>query len=314
MKILITGGAGFIGQHLSKKLLESGVDVTVLDTLETSSDPTADVNFIKGSILDESLVSRLVQMNDQVIHLAAAVGVSNIIDSPLRGLRTNIIGSEIVIRNCAENLKPILLTSSSEIYGKNSSDSLSEVSDRVVGVPQKSRWSYSDSKAIEEAFALAYHKENGSPVKIVRLFNTVGPGQVGTYGMVIPRFMKSAIKNSEITIYGDGNQTRCFMHVFDAVEGLLKFLEADSLSGQVINLGNPQEVSINDLALRIKAIAGSNSEIKHVNHEEVFGLGFEDMARRVPEISKAKQLLGWEPTKTIDEILYDSYKYEMTKL
>ena len=198
MNILITGGAGFIGKHLSHKLIDIGYDVTVLDNLETSSELPKYVRFVNGSVLNESLVSKLVRSSDQVIHLAAAVGVSNIIDSPLRGLRTNVLGSEIVIRTCSIEGKPILLTSSSEVYGKNASDSLSETSDRVIGVPQKSRWSYSDSKAIEEAFALAYFKEEGLQVKIVRLFNTVGPGQVGHYGMVLPRFMDSAIRNNDI--------------------------------------------------------------------------------------------------------------------
>ncbi len=311
MNILITGGAGFIGKHLTQKLIDDGYDVTILDNLETSSEVPKNVRFINGSILNESLVSRLVKSSDQVIHLAAAVGVSNIIASPLRGLRTNVLGSEIVIRMCSVEEKPILLTSSSEVYGKNISDSLSETSDRVVGVPQKSRWSYSDSKAIEEAFALAYFKEVGLQVKIVRLFNTVGPGQVGHYGMVLPRFMESAIHNRDIEIYGDGKQTRCFMHVSDAVAGIMLFMKNQRASGEVVNLGNPEEISIVDLASLIVEYAKSTSNLKFLKYKDVFGPDFEDMERRVPNISKATQILGWKPFKTINDIIRDSYEYQL---
>ena len=313
MNILITGGAGFIGKHLSRRLIEDGHNVTVLDSLETSSGLPQDVRFIKGSILNESLVSEHVQSSDQVIHLAAAVGVSNIIDSPLRGLKTNVLGSEIVIRACSVEDKPILLTSSSEVYGKNSSNSLSETSDRVVGVPQKSRWSYSDSKAIEEAFALAYSKEEGLDAKIIRLFNTVGPGQVGNYGMVLPRFMDSAMRNTDIEIYGDGKQTRCFMHVSDAVEGILLFMKNVDASGEVINLGNPEEISILNLAAKIIQYTKSTSSLKFLQFEDVFGDGFEDMERRVPDISKASKILGWKPAKTINDIIKDSHEYELAR-
>ena len=313
MNILITGGAGFIGKHLSRRLINDGYNVTVLDNLETSSGLPQDVRFINGSILNESLVAEQVKLSDQVIHLAAAVGVSNIIDSPLRGLKTNVLGSEIVIRTCSVEGKPILLTSSSEIYGKNVSDSLSETSDRVVGVPQKSRWSYSDSKAIEEAFALAYSKEEGLNAKIVRLFNTVGPGQVGNYGMVLPRFMDSAIRNNDIEIYGDGKQTRCFMHVSDAVEGILLLMRNVNASGEVINLGNPEEISILDLAARVIHYTNSSSTLKFLQYEEVFGVGFEDMERRVPDISKAAKILGWKPSKTINDIIRDSHEYEVAR-
>jgi UDP-glucose 4-epimerase len=313
MNILITGGAGFIGKHLSRRLINDGYDVTILDSLETSSELPQDVRFIKGSILDESLVLEQVKSSDQVIHLAAAVGVSNIINSPLRGLKTNVLGSEIVIRTCSAEGKPILLTSSSEVYGKNVSDSLSETSDRVVGVPQKSRWSYSDSKAIEEAFALAYFKEEGLNAKIIRLFNTVGPGQVGNYGMVLPRFMDSAMRNTDIEIYGDGKQTRCFMHVSDAVDGILLFMKNVNASGEVINLGNPKEISILDLAAKIIEFTKSTSNLKFLQYEDVFGVGFEDMERRVPDISKAAKILGWKPSKTISDIIRDSHEYEIAR-
>ena len=232
----------------------------------------------------------------------------------MRGLQTNVIGSEIVIRNCSKFSKPILLTSSSEIYGKNSASTLNENSDRVVGVPQLSRWSYSDSKAVEEAFGLAYHKEQGLQVNIVRLFNTVGPGQLGNFGMVIPRFVQAAIRNLDIEIYGDGKQTRCFMHVKDAVRGIIKFLETEGTSGEVINLGNPQEISINNLAQKIIKRTGSDSKIQLKSHEDVFGSGFEDMLRRVPDISKANQILNWKPTIGIDEIVDDVYQFELLNL
>ena len=319
MRILVTGGAGFIGSHLIPELLILGHKVKVLDNFETSSrslslEEIGSTEYVDGSILDESLTSSLIEESDQVIHLAAAVGVANIIDSPLRGLQTNVIGSEIVIRNCSKFSKPILLTSSSEIYGKNSASTLNENSDRVVGVPQMSRWSYSDSKAVEEAFGLAYHKEQGLKVNIVRLFNTVGPGQLGDFGMVIPRFVQAAIRNLDIEIYGDGKQTRCFMHVKDAVRGIIKFLETQGTSGQVINLGNPQEISINNLAQKIIKRTGSDSRIQLKSHEDVFGSGFEDMLRRVPDISKANQILNWKPTIGIDEIVDDVYQFELLNL
>lgn len=305
MKILITGGAGFIGNHLTKSLIPLGHEITVLDNLETSNIPNGEFQFCEGSILDEQLVSKLVKNVDQVVHLAASVGVNNIIESPLRGLKTNVLGSEIVIRACSNANKALLLTSSSEIYGKNTSNSLNELSDRVIGVPQKSRWSYSDSKAIEEAFALAYFRELDLPVKIVRLFNTVGPGQIGDYGMVMPRLIDSAIRNLDLEIYGTGQQTRCFMHVSDAVRGIISFMEKDSAVGEVVNLGNPQEISILKLAELVVSETNSRSKIKFISHHEIFGEDFEDMERRVPEISKAKELLDWLPIKNLQEIIRD---------
>jgi UDP-glucose 4-epimerase len=319
MKVLVTGGSGFIGSHLIPALVTKGHEVTILDNLVTSlrpvnSDSSTSINFVEGSILDERLVARLVCDTDQVVHLAAAVGVANIVSSPLRGLQTNVLGSEIVIRNSSTYSKPILLTSSSEVYGKNESSSLNELSDRIVGVPQVSRWSYSDSKAIEEAFAIAYHKECQLPIKIVRLFNTVGPGQLGDYGMVIPRLMRSAIRNEDLQIYGDGEQMRCFMHVLDAVQGIIKFLEIEGNIGQTINLGNPEEISIRNLAEKIISQSKSNSKIKCRSHEEIFGKGFEDMRRRVPDITKASTLLDWVPEKSLDHIIEDVYNHEILQL
>jgi UDP-glucose 4-epimerase len=311
MKVLVTGGSGFIGSHLVPELVTRGYEVTILDNYVTgtrpeSQDNSKHVTYVEGSILDENLVLNLISKADEIVHLAAAVGVANIIDSPLRGIQTNVIGSEIVIRNCARQGKPLLLTSSSEIYGKNNFGPLNENSDRIVGVPQKQRWSYSDSKAIEEALAIAYSKEVGLPLKIVRLFNTVGPGQKSEYGMVIPRFIKSALSNTDIEIYGDGKQTRCFMHIKDAVDGILGILESQEALGEVFNLGNPTETSILELAEKIVDITKSKSKLRFVSHDSVFGPDFEDMEKRIPDISKATRCLTWFPSRNLHTILTDT--------
>ena len=316
MKFLITGGAGFIGSHLVNRLTTSDHDITVLDSFETSSSLfskkiSENVRVIHGSIQNNELVASLIKKNEQVIHLAAAVGVANIIDSPLRGLNTNVLGSEVVIRNCATLEKPILFTSSSEVYGKNTSDSLDELSDRVIGVPQKSRWSYSDSKAIEEAFAFAYQKEMNLEFKVARLFNTVGPGQSGDYGMVLPRLINSALSGDDLIVYGSGQQTRCFMHVDDAVNGILMMLESDIANNQVYNLGHSMEISISDLASKVIASSKSKSKIMLVKFEDVYGPVFEDMERRVPNIEKARRDLDWWPKIGIDEIIAQSVSYQI---
>jgi UDP-glucose 4-epimerase len=316
LKILVTGGAGFVGSHLIPELQILGHEVTVLDNFSTSSrnlntPGTGFAEFVDGSIIDEPLTSSLIKDADQVVHLAAAVGVANIMESPLRGLQTNVIGSEIVIRNCAKYAKPILLTSTSEIYGKNDYGPLDEYADRVIGVPQIARWSYSDSKAIEEAFALAYSREHGLEVKIARLFNTVGPGQKSEFGMVLPNFVKSALSNDALKVHGDGSQKRCFMHVQDAIRGIIAMLSIPISGSTVFNLGNPEEVSILNLANIVIERSKSKSKIEFTNYDQVFGENFEDMKSRVPNIHKAKSELLWNPTKSLVEIIDDSIRYEL---
>lgn len=264
---------------------------------------------IQGSILDQQLVSTLIHRAELVIHLAAIVGVSNVMNSPLRGLQTNVLGSELIIRTCYNNGVPIVLTSSSEIYGKNDSGPLSELSDRVIGVPQISRWSYSDSKAIEEAFALAYFREKNLSVKIIRLFNTVGPGQRSEFGMVLPSFIESAMLNKDIIVHGTGLQKRCFMHVIDAVLGITKVIESDKAIGSVYNLGNPSEITILDLAKKVKEIAQSKSKIVFKSYTDVYGEDFQDMNSRFPDITKAESELGWKPFKSLDQIIQDSIDF-----
>lgn len=314
MKVLITGGAGFLGQHLAASLLKKGHCIEVLDDLSTSKNvfsinTNQNLSFIQGSILDQQLVSTLIQRAELVIHLAAIVGVSNVMNSPLRGLQTNVLGSELIIRTCYANSVPIVLTSSSEIYGKNDSGPLSELSDRVIGVPQISRWSYSDSKAIEEAFALAYFKEKNLSVKIVRLFNTVGPGQRSEFGMVLPSFIESAMSHQDIIVHGTGLQKRCFMHVIDAVSGITKVIESDKAIGSVYNLGNPSEITILDLAKKVKEISHSKSKIVFRSHKDVYGEDFQDMDSRFPDITKAESELGWKPFKSLDEIIQESIDF-----
>ena len=247
----------------------------------------------------------MVGKSDQVFHLAAAVGVFNIVKYPLESLTTNIKGSENVFEACLKHNKPVLITSSSEVYGKNTSDLLSEDSDRVVGAPQKIRWSYSDAKAIDEAMAIALHQQKGLETRIVRLFNTVGPRQIGRYGMVVPRFVEAALKNEPLTIYGTGKQTRCFGHVADVVDAILKVDEAPLAIGAPINIGVNQEISILDLASLVISILDSQSTISFLPYEQAYAVGFEDMERRVPDTSRLRKITGWEPTKNIEEIIVD---------
>ena len=315
MRILVTGGAGFIGSHLVEKLLGLGHEVSVLDDLSTGSSKnlegisgTASLEFYLGSVLDEDLVSRLVAKTDYIFHLAAAVGVFNIVQKPLQSLFINLKGTENVLSAADKFSVPILVASSSEVYGKNSSDSLSESSDRILGNPLTMRWSYSEAKAIDESLAYAYHVEKSLEIRIARFFNTVGPRQLGAYGMVVPRFVSSALENSPITIYGDGQQSRCFAHVQDAVDALVKVAFSKETIGRAVNIGNSTEISILKLAEFIKDRLKSSSDIVFLDYQAAYGDGFEDMQRRVPDVTLIKQLVSWEPQLSLENIVDDIAK------
>ena len=312
MRVLITGGAGFIGSHLTDLIVSQGHQVVVLDDLSTGRHDnlrrhhgSTDVEFVMGSILNDSLVDDVVRRSDRVFHLAAAVGVNLIVQRPLESLATNIRGSEIVLDKCHKYGRKVLVASTSEIYGKNTSDALSEEDDRILGSPLKTRWSYSEAKAIEEVLAHAYWRDKGLPTVIVRLFNTVGPRQVGHYGMVVPRLVSQALRNEPITVYGSGQQTRCFCHVLDVVQGIYGLFEDTSAEGRVFNVGSPEEISIMELAKRIKDLTGSTSEIQVVPYDVAYETGFEDMQRRRPDISRIGATTGWQPTRGLDQILED---------
>ena len=310
MKALITGGAGFIGSHLADYLLARGDHVILLDDLSTGRlsniehlDSRSDVEFVLGSILNADLVDHVVSRVDTVFHLAAAVGVNLIVEKPLESLMTNIRGTETVVEKTHKYGKRILVMSTSEIYGKNTSDSLSEEDDRILGSPLKSRWSYSEAKAIDEILAYTYWREKGLETVIIRLFNTVGPRQTGSYGMVLPRFVGQALRGQPITIYGNGMQTRCFCHVSDVVTGLVALSEHPEAFGKVFNLGGNEEISIRDLAERIIELAGSESQLEYVTYDDAYEEGFEDMERRVPNTNLAKQLVGFESSIDLDKII-----------
>jgi len=312
MRILITGGAGFIGSHLTDRLVADGHQITILDNLATGRKENlsahlggANVTFIEGSILDLPLLDGLIKETEYVFHLAAAVGVFNIVNHPLDSLMTNIRGTENVLEAAHRYSKPVFVTSSSEVYGKNTSDSLKESDDRILGAPVTLRWSYSEAKAIDESLAYAYWVEKKLETRIVRFFNTVGPRQLGAYGMVVPRFVQFALKNEPITIYGNGEQTRCFGHVLDAVDAVARIAFADNTIGKVINIGNDFEISINDLAKKIIEETNSKSDIVYVPYEQAYGDGFEDMERRVPNIELIKSLVGWEPKSDLSNMITD---------
>lgn len=310
MNVLVTGGAGFIGSHLADALLERGHRVIALDNLSTGSHSNiehllgrTDFEFVLGSILNADLVDDLASRSDAIFHLAAAVGVELIVQKPLESLATNIRGSETVFEKAHKYGTKVLVTSTSEIYGKNTSDRLGEEDDRILGSPLKSRWSYSEAKAIDEILAYTYWKEKGLETVIVRLFNTVGPRQTGSYGMVIPRFVSQAVRNEAITVYGDGSQTRCFCFVGDVVGALIDLMNHPEAYGKVFNIGGTEEISMTDLAHRITDIAGSSSKIKYVSYEDAYEEGFEDMQRRVPDTTRVHNLVGFEPSVGLDEII-----------
>jgi UDP-glucose 4-epimerase len=268
---------------------------------------------VNASILDQPTLNSLIEKSDFVFHFAAAVGVFNIVNNPISSLVTNIRGTEYVLESCALHNKPVLIASSSEVYGKNTSDSLKEGDDRILGSPVTLRWSYSEAKAIDESLAYAYHIERNLETRIVRFFNTVGPRQLGAYGMVVPRFVKAALSNEPIAIYGDGNQTRCFAHVYDVVDAVIAVAFDKNTLGKVINIGNDFEISINNLAKKIISQTSSRSEIVYVPYAEAYGDGFEDMERRVPNIDLIKQLVGWSPKRDLSTIIAD-ISMEMKKL
>ena len=310
MRALITGGAGFIGSHLAEQLIARNHDVTLLDDLSTGRyenvahlDGHPRLRLVVGTILNEYLVDKLVERCDAVFHLAAAVGVELIIKRPLESLMTNIRGSEVVLEMAHRYRKKVLIASTSEIYGKNTTGPLREDTDRILGSPLKSRWSYSTSKAVDEILAYVYWKEKGVPTVIVRLFNTVGPRQSGMYGMVVPRFVSQALKGEPLVVHGTGTQSRCFLHVIDAVEALIKLMEHPGAIGDVFNVGSQEEVTIEELARRVIRLTHSASPITYVPYEEAYEEGFEDMPRRVPDISKIRGLIDFEPTIPLDGII-----------
>ena len=310
MRVFITGGAGFIGSHLADHYVNAGHTVTLLDNFSTGSKSNiahleGKVTTVDGDIRNIELIDELTKDSDLVLHMAAALGVNTILESPLESMSTNITGSEVVLNAAVKYNKRIIIASTSEIYGKNPKQPLSETDDRVVGAPQKIRWTYSDAKAIEEAMAFALYQEKKLPVTTVRLFNTVGPRQTGRYGMVVPRFVHAAIKNEPITIYGDGTQSRVFCHVLDAVSAIATMAAADSTIGDVYNVGGTGEVTIKQLAEQVLSVTGSKSEITYTPYSDAYPAGFEDIQRRVPDISKVKSAIGWAPTKDLNQIISD---------
>jgi len=310
---LITGGAGFIGSHLAELLLEQGWEVFVLDDLSTGSERNVahlrqrrDFHLVVDSVLKASVVNELVHRCDVVFHLAAAVGVRLIVEEPVHTLVTNIQGTETVLDHCNRFGKRVLVASTSEVYGdRREPEALTEDSKRMYGPTTARRWAYAESKALDEFLALAYHQERGLDCVIVRLFNTVGPRQSGQYGMVIPRFVSAAVAGRAIEIHGDGTQTRCFCHVQDTIRALAGLMDAREVSGEILNVGSTERVTIEELAQRVIALIGSRSEIVYVPYDEVYGQGIEDMLHRQPSIQKVESTIGWGPTRSLDEILAD---------
>ncbi len=312
MKILITGGAGFVGSHLADKLIGQGHEITVIDDLSTGR--YSNVEHLEGdprfrliidTVLNSQLMEELIRETDRVFHMASAVGVRLIMEQPVKTIETIFHGTDVVLKFCSRYRKRVLIPSTSEVYGKGASIPFREEDDLLTGATDKHRWAYACAKTLDEFLALAHWKETRLPVVVVRLFNTVGPRQTGQYGMVVPRFVHSAIKGEPITVFGDGTQQRCFGHVLDVVEGLSKLLETPECFGQVINLGNDEEVSILGLAEKAIEITGSKSEIRYIPYEEAYGDGFEDMRRRVPGLEKAKRLIGYQPTRSLSDIIND---------
>ena len=308
MRVLITGGAGFIGSHLADALLAQGDQVAILDNLTTGSRANIahiedQIEIHQGDIRDAALVSKLVKDADLILHMAAALGVKNIMENTVESVSINFTGSDVVLKAATEHGKRLIIASTSEIYGKNPQQPLNEESDRVVGAPQKIRWTYSDAKALEEAIAHTLHRTHGLKVTTVRFFNTVGPRQTGQYGMVLPRFIQQALNNEDITIYDDGSQSRVFCHVDDAVRAVIALTKDDSTIGGYFNVGGVGETTMRELALKVIERTGSQSQLLSIPFDQAYGPGFEDMQRRVPDISKVKAKLGWAPTHSLDSII-----------
>jgi UDP-glucose 4-epimerase len=321
MTTLVTGGAGFIGSHLTENLLSTGEDVIVLDDLSTGSEQNLaavldhpSFGFVKGSILDAALVDELVSQAGTVYHLAAAVGTFTILDKTLESLRTNLHGTENVIDSALRHGARVLVASTSEVYGKNTKIGLQEDDDRHIGSPLKNRWSYAEAKAIDETLAYLYAVEHDLQTVIVRLFNTVGPRQTGRYGMVIPRFVGQALAGEPLTVFGTGDQVRCFCHVHDVVPALQALMADERAYGQVFNLGGAEQVSIRQLAERVLAVTGSASAITYVPYEVAYGSGYEDMQRRVPDCTRARQQIGFRPSRSLADIIGDVAAYQRAAL
>lgn len=318
MRVLITGGAGFIGSHLAERLVNRGDDVAIVDDLSTGSihnikglKASNHFEFFVDSVTNERLMAELVDAADVIYHLAAAVGVKLIVESPTRTMETNIRGTEIILELAAKKKKRVLITSTSEVYGKRDTVPFQEGNDLVLGPPDKGRWSYACSKLIDEFLAIAYWKEKRVPTVVARMFNVVGPRQTGRYGMVVPSLIKQALAGNNLTVYGDGSQTRCFTHVADAAQALIRLAEHPEANGSVYNIGSTDEISVLDLAHRIKRLTNSNSQIVFIPYSQAYEEGFEDMMRRVPDLSKINQLIGYAPTMCLDEILTDIIRHHL---
>ena len=316
MRALITGGAGFVGSHLSEALLDEGHQVQILDNLSTGSidnithlKSRAGFDYFIDTVNNEPLLAELIDRSDVVFHLAAAVGVKLIVEQPVYTIETNVHGTEVVLKHANKKKKLVVIASTSEVYGKSEAIPFREDADLVLGPTPKHRWAYACSKALDEFLALAYWKERKLPVIIVRFFNTVGPRQTGQYGMVIPNFVRQALANEPITVFGDGTQRRAFTHVTDVVGALLKLVVQPKSIGEVINIGNVQEITILKLAERVRELSGSNSPIKFIPYDEAYESGFEDMPRRVPDLTKVESLIGYRPVNTLDDILEQVIDY-----
>lgn len=320
MRTLITGGAGFIGSHLAEHLVGTGHTIVVLDDLSTgqlanlANLPEGSLEFVQGSITDKPLVDELTSRVDEVYHLAAAVGVFTIQQRTLESLRVNLYGTETVVEAAARHGVRLLVASTSEIYGKNTKVGLREDDDRIMGSPLKSRWSYAEAKALDETFVAQYVQHHGLHAVLVRLFNTVGPRQTGRYGMVMPRFVTQALQGEPLTVHGTGTQTRCFLHVSDAVRALVALMSTEAAVGQVLNVGNPEQVTMTGLAERVITSVGSSSDITYLDYESVYGPGYEDMERRVPNCDRIADLIGWSPRHNLEDIIESVVDYQRSAM